>query len=48
MAKPVELGLELEGKDAIRLERYLKNPRDTPQGRKLMRNAEHLAKQLKW
>lgn len=48
MAKPIELGLELEGEDAVRFNEYLKNPKDTPKGKNLMKRAEQLAKQLKW
>ncbi len=48
MAKPIKLGLELKGRDAVRFNNYLKNPKDTPQGRAMMARAERLAKQLKW
>ncbi len=48
MAKPIELGLELEGEDAVRFNEYLKNPRDTRKGKNLMKRAEQLAKNMSW
>lgn len=48
MAKPIELGLELKGRDAARLKKYLNNPVDTPSGKTMMSRAERLAKQMKW
>lgn len=39
MAKPIELGLVLEGEDALAFHRYLHNPTDTPEGRKLLLEA---------
>lgn len=48
MARPIELGLELEGEDAVRFNEYLKNPRDTRKGKNLMKRAERLAKNMSW
>lgn len=39
MAKPIELGLVLEGEDALTFHRYIRNPTDTPEGRKLLLEA---------
>ena len=39
MAKPIELGLILDGKDALAFHRYIQNPIDTPEGRKLLMEA---------
>ena len=36
MAKPIELGLILDGNDALAFHRYIQNPIDTPDGRKLL------------
>ncbi len=44
MAKPIELGLVLEGDDAVRFQRYMEHPTDTHDGRELMREAAILAK----
>ncbi len=44
MAKPIELGLVLEGDDAVRFQRYMEHPTDTPEGKELMREAAILAK----
>jgi hypothetical protein len=46
MAKPIELGLILEGEDAREFHRYMENPAayDTPEGRELIRKAAELAK----
>lgn len=47
MAKPIELGLVLEGEDARRFDRYMNDPNDiTPQGRHLLFEARELAKTL--
>jgi hypothetical protein len=48
MAKPIKLGLILEGEDAVRFEEYLKNPTDTLKGKMLMKRATKLSKQLRW
>lgn len=39
MAKPIELGLELKGEDAVRFEEYLLNPQVTKKGRDLILKA---------
>lgn len=44
MAKPIELGLVLEGEDARAFRTYLQNPEDTEDGRKLLAKAAHIAK----
>jgi len=44
MAAPIELGFILTGQDRIDFEEYLKNPTCTEEGRKLLREAEELAK----
>ncbi len=45
MAKPIKLGLILEGEDAVRFEKYLSDPDDiTPEGKKLLKEASRLAK----
>jgi len=44
MAKPIELGLELEGEDALRFHRYMENPDDTKEGRELIQEAVRLAR----
>lgn len=47
MAKPIELGLVLEGEDARRFEKYMNDPNDiTPEGRQLLTDARKLAKTL--
>jgi len=44
--KPIELCLELKGEDAREFQKYMNNPDDdTPEGRKLMREAAKLAKE---
>lgn len=45
MAKPIELGLVLEGEDARDFHKYMKNSsqHDTPAGRELARRAAYLA-----
>jgi hypothetical protein len=46
MARPIKLGLVLEGEDAIRFEKYLNDPDDiTPEGRELLKKAKKLAEQ---
>jgi hypothetical protein len=46
MARPIKLGLILEGEDAIKFERYLDDPDDiTPAGKELLRKAKKLAEQ---
>jgi hypothetical protein len=49
MAKPIELGLVLEGEDAREFHRYMENPShyDTPEGRELARRAAHLARKTR-
>lgn len=49
MAKPIELGLVLDGEDAREFHRYMENPSqyDTPEGRELARRAAHLAKKTR-
>jgi len=44
MAKPIEIGLVLEGKDARRFLKYLENPKITKEGRELIREAIKIAK----
>ncbi len=47
MAKPIELGLVLEGDDARRFEQYMNDPNDiTPEGRQLLIEARELAKTM--
>lgn len=46
MAKPIELGLVLEGEDAEEFWRYMKNPECTEEGMLLLLEAVELAKQL--
>lgn len=44
MAKPIELGLKLEGEDAERLDEYLSNPPELPaKGKKLMERVKKSA-----
>jgi hypothetical protein len=46
MARPIKLGLVLEGDDAIRFDKYLNDPEDiTPEGRELLKKAKKLAEQ---
>lgn len=47
MAKPIELGLVLEGEDARRFQRYLDHPTDTDDGRELIREAAILAREMR-
>jgi len=49
MAKPIELGLVLDGEDAREFHRYMENPSryDTPEGRELARRAAHLARKTR-
>jgi len=46
MARPIEVGLVLEGEDAREFYRYMENPAryETPEGRELAYRAAHLAK----
>jgi hypothetical protein len=44
MAKPIEIGLVLEGDDAKRFYTYMENPTITEKGRELIREAVRLAK----
>jgi hypothetical protein len=44
MAKPIEIGLVLEGDDAKRFQTYMENPTITEKGRGLIREAIRLAK----
>ena len=44
MAKPIEIGLVLEGDDAKRFQTYMENPTITEKGRGLIREAMRLAK----
>ncbi len=48
MAKPIELGLVLEGEDARRFQRYLDHPTDTDDDRELIREAAILALIRSW
>jgi len=36
VTRPIEIGLILEGDDALAFHRYIKNPTDTPKGRQLL------------
>jgi len=49
MAKPIELGLVLDGEDAREFHRYMENPAryDTPEGRELARKAAYLARKTR-
>lgn len=47
MAKPIELGLTLEGKDAERFQEYIDNPTYPKEGLRLIREAEELAESMK-
>lgn len=42
MAKPIEIGLVLEGDDAKKFYRYMENPTITNKGRELIREAIRL------
>ena len=44
MAKPIEIGLVLEGDDAKKFYRYMDNPTITNKGRELIREAIRLSK----
>jgi hypothetical protein len=44
MAKPIEIGLVLEGDDAKRFQNYMENPTITEKGRGLIREAIRMAK----
>lgn len=41
MAKPVEIGLLLEGEDAIAFRKYLEHPTFTKEGLNLMHETKH-------
>jgi hypothetical protein len=41
MAKPIEIGLVLEGEDAMAFRHYLEHPTFTREGLNLMREAKH-------
>jgi hypothetical protein len=41
MAKPIEIGLVLEGEDARAFQKYLEHPTFTRDGLNLMREAKH-------
>ena len=47
MAKPIEIGLVLEGDDARRFHEYMQNPKITTEGRNLIREAIKIAKSEK-
>jgi hypothetical protein len=47
MAKPIEIGLVLEGDDARRFHKYMENPKITKEGRELIREAIKIAKKEK-
>ena len=47
MAKPIELGLVLEGGDAERFQHYLDHPTDTDDGREIIREAAILARAMR-
>ncbi|MDO9323406.1 MAG: hypothetical protein Q7T80_00430 [Methanoregula sp.] len=49
MAKPIELGLVLEGEDARAIHKYMENSsqHDTPAGRELARRAVYLAERTR-
>jgi hypothetical protein len=47
MAKPIEIGLVLEGDDARRFHKYMEDPKITKEGRKLIREAIKIAKKEK-
>lgn len=44
LAKAIELGLTLEGEDAVAFRKYLQHPDDTEDGRKLLLKAARIAK----
>jgi hypothetical protein len=47
LAKPIEIGLLLEGDDAKRFHKYMENPKITQEGRELIREAIKIAKKEK-
>jgi len=49
MARPIEVGLVLEGEDAREFHRYMENPSryETLEGRGLAHRAAHLAKKTR-
>jgi hypothetical protein len=44
VAKPIKLGLVLEGEEALKFNKYIENPDFTEDGLKLIREAVRLAK----
>jgi hypothetical protein len=47
MAKPIEIGLVLEGEDARRFDEYMNDPNAIPpEGRQLLKEARELAQTL--
>ncbi len=44
MAKKIELGLELSGKDAKEFQDYMKNPSYPPRGEQMLKRAYELSK----
>jgi hypothetical protein len=44
LAKPIEIGLVLEGEDAKKFHLYMENPKITNKGRELIREAIRLSK----
>ena len=47
MAKPIELGLTLDGEDAVRFQKYIDNPTYSEEGRRLIREASELAENMR-
>jgi hypothetical protein len=48
VAKPIELGLYLEGEDAIEFNRYLSSPDETEDGRRMIGRAVHISRDLQF
>jgi hypothetical protein len=48
MAKPIEIGLVLEGDDARRFHKYMEDPTIKKEGRELIRKAIEIAKSEKF
>jgi len=48
MAKPIEIGLVLEGDDARRFHKYMDDPKITEEGRELIKKAIEIAKAEKF
>jgi len=50
MARPIEVGLVLEGEDAREFHRHMENPSryETPEGRELAHRAAHLARKIRF